>query len=138
MNRCRHESSGIPGFDGFLYHKYVKNLILTVFMIEHHMDVVMGICQRIYVLDYGSIWRKAVPRKYKIMRRSLGPIWGRGYRCLRSKIYRFIMVVSIALKGLAGSAGQQIITLVGAMEQEKHYPEVDMQSGSCGIGQSSV
>jgi branched-chain amino acid transport system ATP-binding protein len=26
---------------------------LTVFMIEHHMEVVMGVCQRIYVLDYG-------------------------------------------------------------------------------------
>lgn len=30
-----------------------KEFDLTVFMIEHHMDVVMGICQRIYVLDYG-------------------------------------------------------------------------------------
>ena len=32
-----------------------KEFDLTIFLIEHHMEVVMGICDRIYVLDHGSL-----------------------------------------------------------------------------------
>lgn len=36
---------------------------LTVLMIEHHMEVVMGICQKIYVLDYGVTLAKGNPQE---------------------------------------------------------------------------
>lgn len=36
---------------------------LTVFMIEHHMEVVMGVCQRIYVLDYGVTLAEGSPEE---------------------------------------------------------------------------
>jgi branched-chain amino acid transport system ATP-binding protein len=36
---------------------------LTVFMIEHHMQVVMGICEKIYVLDYGVTIAKGSPKE---------------------------------------------------------------------------
>lgn len=43
--------------------KIRREFNLTVFMIEHHMEVVMGICERIYVLDYGVTLAKGSPEE---------------------------------------------------------------------------
>ena len=53
---------------------------LTILLIEHHMEVVMGISDRVTVLDYGVKIAEGTPPKFNAIRRSLKPIWAREER----------------------------------------------------------
>lgn len=46
-----HETAELVG----LIHQIKKDFDLTVFLIEHDMDLVMNVCERLYVLDYGEL-----------------------------------------------------------------------------------
>lgn len=48
-----------------LIHQIKENFGLTIILIEHDMSLVMTICERIYVLDYGKLLAQGTPDEIK-------------------------------------------------------------------------
>ena len=44
-------------------HNIKDEFDLTIFLIEHHMEVVMGICENIFVLDHGNLIAQGNPQE---------------------------------------------------------------------------
>lgn len=60
-------AAGMNPQESNLLMEFIKNIRdkfdLSIFMIEHHMQVVMGICEKIYVLDHGITIAQGTPNE---------------------------------------------------------------------------
>ena len=50
--------------------RYIRHEFnLTILLIEHDMSLVMGVCERLYVLDYGQIIAEGTPSEIRSNKR---------------------------------------------------------------------
>jgi len=53
-----------------------ENFDVSILLIEHDMHLVMGICERIIVIDYGMIIAKGLPEEIKANKKVIGAYLG--------------------------------------------------------------
>ena len=66
------ETDELTAFIGEIRDKF----LLTVFLIEHHMNLVMGISDRIYVLDFGKLIAEGTPAEIQNNKRVIDAYLG--------------------------------------------------------------
>ena len=50
--------------------RYIRHEFnLTILLIEHDMSLVMGVCERLYVLDYGQVIAEGPPAEIRSNKR---------------------------------------------------------------------
>ncbi len=73
----------------------VRDHGITLILIEHHMDVVMGVCDTVSVLDFGQKIAEGLPNEVQSNAKVIERIWAarppdaKGTtRCYRSRIWK--------------------------------------------------